>query len=106
MLALMFMSFFEVIIAIIFFGIYVFETINIKKRLKYEKTEEVTVYQNIYYKRMLLNLLSDAMFIAFLLSVVGRFTVIPVLEPNVSISYWYMCAAASVKFLNRKMFYK
>ena len=106
MLALMFMSFFEVVIAISFFVIYVYESVLIKKHLKHEKAEEITVYQNVYYKRTLLNLLSDAMFIAFLLSVLGYFTTQPVLEPSVSISDWYMCGAAAVKFINRKLFYK
>ena len=46
------------------------------------------------------------MFITFLLSVLGYFTVQPVLEPTVTISYWYMSGAAAIKFLNRKMFYK
>ena len=37
MLALMFMSFFEVVIAIAFFGIYLYESIAMKKQIKYEQ---------------------------------------------------------------------
>ena len=102
MLALMFMSFFEIVVAACFFGIYIYETVRMNKRVKYEQQEEITVYQKTYYKRTLINLLSDAMFIAFVLSVVAYFT----LEPKITISYWYMAFAAVIKVYNRKTFYK
>ena len=106
MLALMFMSFFEIVIAVCFFGIYIYETVCMKKWIKHEQQEEITVYQKTYYKRTLINLLSDAMFITFLLSVVAYFTLQAVLEPEITISYWYMALAAVIKVYNRKTFYK
>lgn len=102
----MFMSFFEIVIAVCFFGIYIYETVCMKKWIKHEQQEEITVYQKTYYKRTLINLLSDAMFIAFVLSVVAYFTLEAVLEPQISISYWYMAFAAVIKVYNRKTFYK
>lgn len=100
--ALVFTNYFEIIIAIAFFAIYVYETIVMYKKVNYENKEDIVIPKKVYYVRLLVNTLSELMLITFVLSVIAHLTTFPAS----TIQYWYLAGAAWVKVYNKNKFYK
>lgn len=101
MIALTFFTYFEIIVAVVFFGIYIYETIMMTKKTNYENKEEIVIPKKQYYIRLLINTLSELMLITFVLSVIAHFTT----YPAVSIQYWYLAGSSLVKVYNKNKFY-
>lgn len=97
-----FVAYFEIILAVIFFGIYIFQTIAMYKQTRFENREEIVIPQKLYYTRLLLNTLSELMMITFLLSVIAHFTTFPAAK----IEYWYLAGSSLAKFYNKNKSYK
>ncbi len=97
-----FVTYFEIILAVIFLGIYFFETISMYKQTRYENREDIVIPQKKYYSRLLINTLSELMLITFTLSVIAHFTTFPADK----IEYWYLAGSALIKFYNKNKFYK
>ena len=102
MSALVFTTYLEIIVAIAFFVVYIYETVVMYKKTNYENREDIVIPKKLYYARLLVNTLSELMLITFALSVVAHFTTFPASV----IQYWYLAGAASIKVFNKNKFYK
>lgn len=102
MSALVFTTYLEIIVAIAFFVVYIYETVVMYKKTNYESREDIVIPKKLYYARLLVNTLSELMLITFALSVVAHFTTFPAS----AIQYWYLAGAASIKVFNKNKFYK
>ena len=102
MIALTFVTYFEIVVAVIFFGIYIYQTIMMSKKTNYENKEDIVIPKKQYYIRLLINTLSELMLITFILSVIAHFTT----YPASTLQYWYLAGSACVKVYNKNKFYK
>ena len=96
----MFYELCKIIVSIIALVCYIILFVKTKQKLKYEKKEEITVYQSLYYKRLAFDLIADGCILAFVINIVEHIMLLK--AGGMEIDYWCTLYAAAAKYISYK----
>lgn len=96
----MFYEMCKIIVSLIALVCYIILCVKTRQKLKYEKQEEITVYQSLYYKRLAFDFIADGCILALVINIAEH--IITLKAGGMEIDYWCTLYAAAAKYISYK----